>query len=115
MAGGPAIDQAPAAKAMEIGTDMWREAQGTDPRDKLRVAGIVVRRRRRLVERPKVLVAGPRLEQRAIHGEMLMGENVVLVGQGQHLLEERLRDVSLQIVVELLHELALAPNGVQRL
>ncbi len=53
-----------------------------------RIAGIVVRRRPRLVDRSKALVTGPRLEQGAVDREVLVREQLVLVGQAEHLLKE---------------------------
>jgi len=41
-------------------------------------------------------VAGPRLEQRAVDRERLVGQELVLVGQAEHLLEERFGDVPVQ-------------------
>ena len=114
------------------------------PEGDARVAGIVVRGRRRgILDGAKALVTGPRFEQRAIHREVVRGEELLLVRQRPHLLEERLGDVPREqpipvlgehrripdgivrreahkpavqeIVVELLHELPLAPDGVEHL
>lgn len=109
-----------------------------------RIAGIVIRRRRRgIVDRPEALVTGPGFEERPVHGEMFVRQELMLVRQAQHRAEERLRDVPReqaiavlgedrrhpnrivrrepdepaveQIVIQLLHELPLAPNGVEYL
>ena len=100
-------------------------------------------RRRFLVARPEALLTRPRLEQRAVDREMLVREQPLAVGVDQHRVEERRRDVAVQqpipilrerrrrphrvvhaqpdepakqqVVIELLHQLPLAANRVERL
>ena len=101
---------------------MRRVAAGFAPEFHRRVAGA-----RRSLE---ALVPGPRLDQRAAHGEMLVREQVRLARLGQHplaVLREHAvvpdRIVHLQppepaqeqVVVELLHQQPLAADRVQHL
>ena len=50
--------------------------------------------RRVLVARPETLLTGPRLQQRAVHREMLVGQQPRRVRMDQHRVEERRRDVA---------------------
>lgn len=104
---------------------------------------IVAAARRSRGDRAHALVTGPGFEQRAVDGEVLMREELPRVRLRQHPLEEGFRDVALQqplpilredrrdphrivriqadkpaiqqIVVQLLHQLPLAPHGEEHL
>jgi len=111
--------------------------------DRVSFRKLIGRRRRRVVFAPEALVTGPPLEQRAVDGEVLVRQQLPRAGHLEHLLREGLGDVALEqpvavlgkrrripdglvgreadeppveeIVVELLHELPFAPDGVEDL
>jgi hypothetical protein len=96
-----------------------------------------------LVARAEALLTGPRLEQRAVHGEVLVGEQALTVRMDQDGVEEGGRNIAVeqpiavlgkrggrphgvvhaephepakqQVVVQLLPQLPLTPDRVQRL
>ena len=52
----------------------------------------------------ETLVAGPRLEERAVDGEMLVGQQSFLFDRGEHFRKERVRDVAVEQSVAILRE-----------
>ena len=107
-----------------------------------RIARVIGRRRRRVLPF-EAFEAGPRLHQCSVHGEVLVGEQAPLPGLGHHPIKEPPGDLpgeqplsvlgehcripdgvihlqahepaKQQVVVELLHQQALAPDRVQHL
>src|SRR5215203_4249754 len=60
----------------------------------------------------KTFVARPRLEQRPVHGEVLIRQQLRGVGLKQHRLEERRRDIAIEQPISILRERGRRPDAV---
>src|SRR3990167_2367309 len=59
---------------------------------------------------PETLLGSPRLNQRAIHTEMFLADQLLLVGQANHLFKQLGNDVMLQQPVAILAERGVIPD-----
>lgn len=76
------------------------------------IAAAAGRRIVRTVLGPEALVAGPRLDQRAIDREMFSGEQPLLVGQAHDFGKERFDHFVLEQTIPILGEHRVVPDGV---